>query len=167
MTGWTRSAGHGGGVVYVEASKSIEVNGLVTANGMKAIAKTDGMSGAGAGGSICLKAPTFAAGASAVISADGGPACNSVASGAGAGGRIAIWTGAVFEESPNHRRIRYNADEPGAGWDFVTCAVTPTTAGGTVTYQFPEDWPYSKAAEAGTVWFCQVKPKTGFMLIFR
>lgn len=166
-TGWDRSAGHGGGVIYVEASKSIEVNGIVSANGMKAIAKADGMSGAGAGGSICLKSPTFAAGASAAISADGGSALNSAASGAGAGGRIAIWTGAVLEENSNPRRVHYNEDEPGAGWDSVTCEVVPTVSGGAASYQFPDDWPYSKAAEAGTVWFCRVDPKKGLMLILR
>ena len=78
--GGSASAGHGGGVVFVDASASITVDGTISANG----GYSSG-GGGGGGGSVHLSAPTL--GGSGSVQTLGG---NSGSYGGGGGGRIVI-----------------------------------------------------------------------------
>ncbi|TNF24168.1 MAG: hypothetical protein EP329_25530 [Deltaproteobacteria bacterium] len=74
------SSGHGGGVVFVEATGSITVDGTISANG-----GYSSSGGGGGGGSVHLSAPSLAG--AGVVQAIGG---NSGSYGGGGGGRIVI-----------------------------------------------------------------------------
>jgi len=94
-------AGTGGGSIRIEASGTVTLNGTLTANGKPPkkfdFIETNG--GGGAGGAIFVRCNSFGGGVSGELSAAGtiaGPA-GSNSSGAGGGGRIAIWHGAVKE----------------------------------------------------------------------
>jgi len=163
--GWDRSAGHGGGLVYVMAMNAIVVNGTVSANGMASFCER---SGGGSGGAICLKAPTLTAGASAVLSANGGAAKKTRYSGAGAGGRIAVWTGLLDGEVGRSAKTVRCADVPDGSIRFCCLAegAVVSASAGSVSFAFEDDWPYSSAAEDGTVRFIE-RHTDGFLLFVR
>jgi len=91
--------GSGGGVVRVDASGNVTVNGTITANG------PPGGESTGSGGAIFITSgSTFGGGAGGIIQASGG----STWGGGGGGGRIAVWIG-VSEGA----RSNYLAGTPG------------------------------------------------------
>jgi RHS repeat-associated protein len=64
--------GNGGGIIVIDATSSIQVNGTISANGATALDSADGGgSGGGAGGSIYLRATTLTLG-SGNVTAQGG-----------------------------------------------------------------------------------------------
>ncbi len=77
------TGGKGGGAVRIEASGSICVNGIISANA--SYTNSVGNTGGGSGGSIYLTCATFA-GTNGFVRANGGTGSN----GGGGGGRIAI-----------------------------------------------------------------------------
>ena len=80
--------GAGGGVVRVEATKSVRVDGTINANANPGYAE----GGGGAGGSIYIRCKRFYGGPAGVLMAKGGDTgTGSTQGGSGAGGRIAVW----------------------------------------------------------------------------
>ena len=96
--------GAGGGLVYVSAtSGTISIDGRVSADGGTGAQKAGesrvwGYGGGGSGGAILLESRFFRLGETGVLSAHGGNTepYTTVVSGAGGGGRIAIWCGAPW-----------------------------------------------------------------------
>ena len=74
--------GRGGGLVRVEATGTITVNGTISADGQDPPAGA----GAGSGGGIYLTCRTFAGAAGGVLQANGGDTWRT-----GGGGRVAVW----------------------------------------------------------------------------
>jgi hypothetical protein len=75
--------------VAVEASKTVTLNGLMTADGAR---PADYVAGCGSGGSIYIRCKTFAGTSAGVLRANGGDNPGSVNyGGGGGGGRIAVW----------------------------------------------------------------------------
>jgi hypothetical protein len=82
--------GHGGGVVVIEASDWVILNGKVIANGGSHPTDfTANHASGGAGGSIFIRCRRFAA-TNAVVEARGGNTASQAGASAGAGGRISI-----------------------------------------------------------------------------
>jgi hypothetical protein len=83
------SAGRGGGLIRIEATGAVQLDGTLQASGEGALV-THG--GAGSGGGIFVKCQSFSGGDLGRLTADGG---NAVVSGShgcgGGGGRIAVW----------------------------------------------------------------------------
>jgi hypothetical protein len=75
----------GGGLIRIDASRTVQMDGLLTADGQYVA----GDRGGGAGGGIYIRCRTFAG--SGVIRARGADAGTTVNSGGGGGGRIAVW----------------------------------------------------------------------------
>lgn len=101
--GGGRSGSSGGGLVRLEATGAILLDGLISADGEycgSVPSTTDGhgsqMGGAGSGGGIYLKCRNFTGTANAKLSARGG---NAEYYGGGGGGRIAVWR--IFDVSGN------------------------------------------------------------------
>ncbi len=82
----------GGGVVWIDVSGAMTVNGKMSANSVA------GVYGANSGGSIWLLAQTFKAGETAKLSAIGGNNSHGGVKGGGSGGRISIGLGLSDEE---------------------------------------------------------------------
>ena len=83
------SGGNGGGLVRITASDEVEIDGVISANGVNA---TNSRSGGGSGGGIYISAPAFSGAGS--LSANGGlGAPGDVGGGGGGGGRVAIVCG--------------------------------------------------------------------------
>jgi hypothetical protein len=85
------AAGFGGGLVYVNASGNVTLEGQILANGAGG-RSTYHQVGAGSGGGILIACLKLTGSANAVLSAAGGPAGDK-RTGAGGGGRIAVWYG--------------------------------------------------------------------------
>lgn len=83
--GGSNSGGAGGGAININVSGVLQVNGVISANGLNG---TGLAGGGGAGGSVYLTAPTFSGNGS--VTANGGTGANSLGGGGG-GGRIAIY----------------------------------------------------------------------------
>jgi hypothetical protein len=79
----------GGGVVWIEASDRIVVDGTVSADGVSST--LDGRGGGGAGGGILLWSPGGFTG-TGFLRARGGNGYSGIC-GSGGGGRIAVWNG--------------------------------------------------------------------------
>ena len=113
--------GSGGGLVRIEASRQMTINGTITANGV-----TPGGTyvGGGSGGAIYLRCETLA-GDNAILSANGGNAVGQVSSysgGAGGGGRIAVWAVNV-PVSTNTWSVSVNGGAGTPGYGFTAGAV--------------------------------------------
>lgn len=85
------SGGPGGGVIRIEASERILVNGTLSANGSAGVQFDNRDGGGGAGGSVYLLCDTFA-GTNGLIRADGGRGSwyEAPFGGGGGGGRISL-----------------------------------------------------------------------------
>ncbi len=81
------SGGRGGGFVWIEAQRTVTVNGIISANG------GEGNQGAGgSGGGIYITCQNLAGDANGIIRADGGNGETGPNNyGGGGGGRIAVW----------------------------------------------------------------------------
>jgi len=82
----TYRGGKGGGAVYIQASGTVTIDGVITARGTD----SEQYSGGGAGGSVYITCNTFGGTSNGLICADGGNGHAAGRSGAGAGGRIAV-----------------------------------------------------------------------------
>lgn len=76
----------GGGVVHIETTGTVTLDGDLSANGFGSM----GYAGGGAGGSVMIKAGVLAG--SGNISADGGTVTGNKYGGGGGGGRVALYT---------------------------------------------------------------------------
>ena len=81
--------GNGGGVVWIEATGVVTVNGAISANGTNSIVAGGG---AGAGGSIAIACTRLDSGVSGILRASGGDSTG--LGGAGGGGGVAVVYGA-------------------------------------------------------------------------
>jgi hypothetical protein len=115
QAGSAGSCGDGGGIIRIQATGSVIVNGRISANGL------DGKryAGPGAGGSIWITCKTFAGG-KGTIEAKGGTVPPNIGgdNGGGGGGRIAL----VFDKAAQRKQppvtVRFSADG-GKGIDLV------------------------------------------------
>ena len=164
--------GAGGGVIYVEAMSSINVEGTVSANGWmsgywvwgeKGVAYLDKVS-AGAGGTVYLCGDTVSG--NGTISARGGDGANhsSTASGAGGGGRVALWSGNGCRDAKRHAR-RANVAPEGC-----TFTGTVDVSGGTNVFArvgHPTVERPAAFGTAGTVKYGRIVPPVGSRIILR
>lgn len=90
--GNTNYALNGGGLIRLDASGRVTLNGTIAADGGKSLSNNGGT---GSGGGIFIRCVTFEGGASGLLSAKGGDYITSP--GGGGGGRIAVWYGAVSD----------------------------------------------------------------------
>ncbi len=91
-SGGGNTGGNGGGVIWIEATGLIQVDGHFNADG----ARHGGNMGGGAGGGILLVARDIRVAASGLLSAAGGDA-GTTHGGGGGGGRIALWRNVPIE----------------------------------------------------------------------
>ena len=114
--------GSGGGLVYVSATNgTISVDGTINADGgtggyTSYESRGWGYGGGGSGGAILLESRFFRLGETGVLTARGGGTVpyQSVRSGSGGGGRIAVWCGEPWSSNlPRSRRV--TSTEPLAG----------------------------------------------------
>ncbi len=158
-----QQAGNGGGLIWLEASGNVTLNGTLTANGLLAMDGA-GSAGAGSGGGIMLFCNRFSGGVSGWLSAMGGDGQTSGA-GPGGGGRIAVATGAW----PDLARLRLLAGEP-----IIPLIVSEThpSYGGTISVAAgvngppeyndeDEEW---RAPTDGTAVFLSLQRGTLFMI---
>lgn len=171
--------GDGGGVVYIVASGAMTVNGSVRADA----GGFSGASGAGAaycaagaGGTIFLSGKTFRGGAAASLSAKGGMAYfrakDDYIAAPGAGGRIAVWSGAPYELF-KLRRFFHSDEEPFADRADNVFLGTASAAAGqvlpspTTSLTAYDTLPELTPAGDGTIRFCHLDFPKGLSLILR
>ena len=160
--------GSGGGVIFVEAQDHIQVDGTINADGGRTWSNSGAASG-GAGGTIFLSSKTFAGADTGVLTARGGDIGKEgrkKASGAGGGGRIAVWTGEAYPGRINSRRIgKYEAVADCPDCDFLG---TATASGGRNDIStLPEATGATLNGGDGTVRFAHVGPPQGVLMIVR
>ncbi len=97
---WWRG-GSGGGVIWIEIERTMQLSGILNADGTHHRSNAGG----GSGGGILISAEDVRATTNAVISARGGSG-DSSHGGGGGGGRIAVW-----RRVPAHERAALMADE--------------------------------------------------------
>ena len=168
--------GAGGGLVYVSATNgTISIDGIVNADGGTGMKKDGesrvwGYGGGGSGGAILLESRFFRLGATGVLTACGGGSepYTTVHSGAGGGGRIAVWCGGPWRS--NMTRAWYiKSDEPLVDEDtaenFLLEGTVRVAAGEFSTKYVDQD---SLRGADGTTFFGFVRdqPK-GILLIFK
>ena len=169
-TGGYGDGGAGGGVIYVESEGAMVVDGEINVDGDAPWFAADVylyQEGAGSGGTIFLSGKTFAGGEHAKLTACGGAGSNRGTDespkfgGAGAGGCIAVWTGAEYPgKMSSHRITKATSCETFLG---EAVADHGGRSGGSLTVEVPE---YAKGGD-GTVWFCDVREKGGLLLLVR
>ncbi|MBI2441804.1 MAG: hypothetical protein HYV35_10590, partial [Lentisphaerae bacterium] len=81
-----RDGTRGGGLIWINATDTITLNGSLLADGETIV---NGYGGAGSGGGIYLRCLTFAGGSNGLLRAKGGSGGGN--QGGGGGGRIAVW----------------------------------------------------------------------------
>ena len=160
------AGGVGGGVVHIEATGRLQVDGTITVDG-----ELKASGGGGAGGTIFLRGKTFVGGTTGVLTAKGANAYSnggtySAKSGAGGGGRIAVWTGEVWDgkhfNSP--RLVKTTVPQTIKNETFLG---TVTVTGGYSDAIAAAGEPVSCAGGDGTAWFVHVSPQSGLIMIFR
>ena len=158
-------SGHGGGVVFIEASGAVTVNGTISADGGNSAAynsnNTDKglQDGGGAGGSVYIMCSTFS-GSTGRISANGGggdhPNTTSTAP-AGSGGRIAIVYDTSLQTVAKTSGMRISC---APGQHIWRCSEAEYTASGKwYMHSLPlmSNDVYKSEADLGTVWFSDEK----------
>ena len=168
------TSGCGGGAIHLVAGGAITVDGTITADGYVPVFPQDNYIDcvcAGSGGTIFLAGNTFSG--TGVLSAKGGNSQKNPSidrySGAGGGGRIAVWTGGeVWDSMMNVRRIIASETPTLEGMSF---SGTATAAGGKVrNWQggaIFDDADTKSLGGDGTVFFCRLKPIKGISVNFR
>jgi len=127
---WPTKAGSGGGAVRVEASGTVTVHGVISANGGAA---TNGQhSAGGSGGAIYITCKTFGGSSDGLMSVNGGNGWDNNLSGGGGGGRIAV----NYQAVSTQHTVRFSASQPTV--EFATADMT-------------NRWMH--AARMGTLWF--------------
>ncbi|MBI3986578.1 MAG: hypothetical protein HY343_06645, partial [Lentisphaerae bacterium] len=101
--------GHGGGVIYINASGAVSINGTVSANGGAGTVWLVG--GGGSGGSVLIACSVFR-GTNGVVNASGGGGTPGAGSwgGAGAGGRVSIVYDPLLQPLEPKPRVRFSAN---------------------------------------------------------
>ncbi|MBM3882369.1 MAG: hypothetical protein FJ387_22045 [Verrucomicrobia bacterium] len=89
--GYAGRGGAGGGAIHLEATRSLVVNGLVTADGAGGPTHAYGAGGGGAGGSIWITTGRLAGAGSITARGGLGPVVSEEDGGGGGGGRMAIY----------------------------------------------------------------------------
>jgi hypothetical protein len=87
----------GGGLVWLEATGKVSVEGRISARGASVTPQTQ-YAGGGSGGAIFIRCADFSGSSNAVLCAEGGYGGSSGAGGGG-GGRIAVWYRTVSDET--------------------------------------------------------------------
>ena len=162
---------HGGGVIRVEATDHIQVDGTINADAGMTWARAAAGAG-GAGGTIFLSSRTFAGAATGVLTARGSDInyiaedLRKKASGAGGGGRIAVWTGEAYPGRITSRRIgKFEKATDCPGCDFLG---TATATGGTnLVATLSVEAGATLNGGDGTVRFAHVGPPQGMLTIIR
>ncbi len=145
-------AGNGGGLIRIDCSGDVVVNGKLLANG------TNGSGwhyiGCGSGGGVFISCKTFSG--TGIIQADGHGSTSIRLGGGGGGGRIAVWLNV-----PSTYREQYLSGE--AGGALITDSIPEFT--GTISAGIGE---YSKdpQPEAGSIVFLIPPPEASMILIF-
>jgi len=150
-------AGDGGGSVRIEASRAVQVDGTITANGSNPIWDIN-YSGAGSGGGIFVICQTFGGGASSLLSAKGGNS-NAGYTGAGGGGRIAVWYGEPA--TPTVRSQLFAGQTPNFVYttnDYSGFSGSKDIAGGTA---------WSNGALGSVVFLTYIPPPAGSLILVR
>lgn len=172
-------AGDGGGVVYIVATGAMTVNGSIAADA-DLFWGTSGAGAAycaaGAGGTIFLSGKTFAGGATATLSAKGGMAYfrakDDYISAPGGGGRIAVWSGAPYEQY-SERRFFHSDETPFVDRAENVFLGTATAAAGqvlpspTTSLTAYDTLPELTPAGDGTIRFCHLDPRPGTLFLVR
>ena len=147
------TGGSGGGLIRIEATGAVAVNGLIEANG----SSSGYYNGSGSGGGVFIKSETFQGSATSVLRANGGKVNQG---GSGGGGRIAIWYGELADVD----RAAILAGEVDFG-DRLTATTTYAPFLGTAEALKGAD---NEGAEDGTVYFINVIPaKLGTLIIIQ
>lgn len=107
------SGGAGGGVVRIEASGSVTINGVLSVNG---VAPAGNSAGGGSGGSVYIECDTFGGTDGQISAAGGNGGANTTG---GGGGRIAV----IYSNLAETVDVRWNAERGrsinyNAGWDW-------------------------------------------------
>lgn len=89
-----RMGGRGGGLVWLEVSNSVSIDGTISASAGAA----GPYGGGGSGGGVLIRCRDLSGGPGAVLRANGG-ASGTAESGGGGGGRIAVWYGRIPESA--------------------------------------------------------------------
>lgn len=174
--------GFGGGLVFVSATNgTITVDGEISADGstgdlMSWVQGCFGYGGGGSGGAILLESRIFRLGETGCLLARGGDTkpVDTVGSGAGGGGRIAVWCGEPLTDGTPRGRIS-SADEPltpenvkakhaQSVGGFFFCQGTVSVDGGVSTGGYAGA---SHDGQPGSTFFAYVGEKTGVMLLIR
>lgn len=162
--------GAGGGVIRVEAKDHIQVDGTICADAGRTWGLVGAASG-GAGGTIRLKSRTFAGEQTGILTARGGDIGATeekrrMASGAGGGGRVSVWTGDAVQRGLVIRRVgKYDAANESAGCSFH--GVATATGGTNAVAQLPSATGATLNGGDGTVRFVHYLPPVGFILGIR
>ncbi len=135
--------GNAGGLVWIEASGAVRVDGTLSADGVA------GAQGAGSGGGIAIAAKAFSGSALGVLRAVGGQG-----GGGGGGGRIAVWC----DVSPG---IRARHVASGFGRSVALSTNWPEFAGAVSVSNGYTAPPYAPA-EPGTAFFFRYRPGAQF-----
>lgn len=88
--------GYGGGLIWIEAQRSVLCNGELNASGATG---SDWAAGGGSGGGIFISGQTFVGDGNALLAAYGAKPSNDWGAGGGGGGRIAVWHGRPMPEA--------------------------------------------------------------------
>ena len=169
--------GAGGGLLYVSAPiGAIAIYGIVSADGGTGAKRAGesrvwGYGGGGSGGAILLESRFFRLGETGVLTARGGDTepYTTVKSGAGGGGRIAVWCGAPWREDLT-RAWWIKSSEPldaEAAAEFFTWEGSASVTPGAVSTKYVSDVT-SLQGKDGTLFFGFVRDQPlGALMIFR
>jgi|GEM_PF-888749 len=153
------SSGRGGGLIWIETDRDIQLDGRLSADGQNGGA----YNGGGSGGAIMVRCGgRLTGGTNAVIRARGGARGSGYTTiGGGGGGRVAVWIQAAESEKPRilagdkHRLVFTNS------WKYFFGTMSATNG---TSYKNPPD---PAAPGPGTALFLIVMPKAGTLLIVR
>ena len=171
--------GAGGGLVYVSATNgTISIDGKINADGGTG-KKTDyeargwGYGGGGSGGAILLESRFFRLGTTGVLTARGGDTepYDTVRSGSGGGGRIAVWCGNPWRENMTrgwYIKSNQPLTDPDALENFVWGGTASVAAGEATGKWVVTEGSAASAGKDGTIFFGYVRdqPK-GMLFIFK
>ena len=145
-------SGYGGGLIRVEATQNVFVEGQIIADG--GIGTTHYLYGAGgAGGGIFISCNRFLGTDTALLSVKGG---KSFDAGGGGGGRIAVWHNSM----PTHLQDKLLSGMTGTA---ITSTNNPASYLGQVNVGFGTGG--NLVAQSGTIWFISPPPSATMILV--
>jgi len=149
---------HGGGLVRVEATDVVTMNGTITARGGK---PKHTYSSGGSGGGIFIICDAFSGALGSLLDAEGGtPGAAGYYGGGGGGGRIAVWY-AVPTDKQATILAGENAGQTVSN-DYSGFLGTTTVTNGLGWTNLPPD-----GAASGTIVFLTVPPPVGTLILVR